>query len=127
MATLTRKLLSSYDSRLATLEGAAYDYASGRVSAFLAEFPKATAEQVREFAIGAVDAAVSAYGDGASGISAELYEGMAEAAGRRVKSALIDTSDVSSCASGSPGTRRASPRRAARRRRTRSSAVPTRP
>ena len=95
MATLTRKLLSSYDSRLATLEGAAYDYASGRVSAFLAEFPKATAEQVREFAIGAVDAAVSAYGDGASGIAAELYEGMAEAAGRRVKSALIDTSDVS--------------------------------
>ena len=95
MATLTRKLLSSYDGRLATLEGAAYDYASGRVSAFLAEFPKATAAQVREFAIGAVDAAVSAYGDGASGIAADLYEGMAEAAGRRVKSALIDTSDVS--------------------------------
>lgn len=95
MATLTRQLLSTYDSRLAELEGSAYDYASSRIASFLAQFPKATAEQVREFAVEKVDEAVLTFGDGASSLAADLYENLAQASGAKVKAALVDTSDVS--------------------------------
>lgn len=91
---LPRKALSEYDKRLATLEGRAYDYASGRIGAFIEKFPGATPEQVREFAIEVVDDAVGAFGDGASSLAADMYEGMAGLSGAKVKPAVIDTSDV---------------------------------
>ena len=91
---LPRKALSEYDKRLATLESRAYDYASGRIGAFIEKFPGATPEQVREFAIEVVDDAVGAFGDGASSLAADMYEGMAGLSGAKVKPAVIDTSDV---------------------------------
>lgn len=91
---LPRKALSAYDKRLAELEGKAYEYASSRISAFIEKFPGAKPEQVREFAIEVVDDAVGAFGDGASSLAADMYEGMAELSGVRVKPAVIDTSDV---------------------------------
>lgn len=93
---LPRKALSAYDKRLAALEGKAYEYASGRIGAFIEKFPGATPEQVREFAIEVVDDAVGAFGDGASSLAADMYEGMAELSGVKVKPAVIDTSDVHS-------------------------------
>ena len=91
---LPRKALSAYDKRLAELEGKAYEYASSRISAFIEKFPGAKPEQVREFAIEVVDDAVGAFGDGASSLAADMYEGMAELSGVRVKPTVIDTSDV---------------------------------
>jgi proteasome lid subunit RPN8/RPN11 len=91
---LPRKALSAYDKRLAALEGKAYEYASSRISAFIEKFPGAKPEQVREFAIEVVDDSVGAFGDGASSLAADMYEGMAELSGVRVKPAVIDTSDV---------------------------------
>lgn len=91
---LPRKALSAYDKRLAALEGKAYEYASSRISAFIEKFPGATPEQVREFAIEVVDDAVGAFGDGASSLAADMYEGMAALSGVKVKPAVIDTSDV---------------------------------
>lgn len=90
---LPRKALSAYDKRLAELEGRAYEYASSRISAFIEKFPGAKPEQVREFAIEVVDDAVGAFGDGASSLAADMYEGMAELSGVKVKPAVIDTSD----------------------------------
>lgn len=95
MATLTRKLLSEYDSRLSQLEGAAYDYVSERISSYLAQFPNASVAQAREFAIEVVNQAVESYGDAASSVAADLYDNMAEASGAKAKPATIDTSDVS--------------------------------
>lgn len=93
---LPRKALSAYDKRLAALEGKAYEYASGRIGVFSEKFPGAKPEQVREFAIEVVDDAVGAFGDGASSLAADMYEGMAELSGVKVKPAVIDTSDVHS-------------------------------
>lgn len=93
---LPRKALSAYDKRLAALEGKAYEYASGRIGAFIEKFPGAKPEQLREFAIEVVDDAVGAFGDGASSLAADMYEGMAELSGVNVKPAVIDTSDVHS-------------------------------
>lgn len=93
---LPRKALSAYDKRLAALEGKAYEYASSRIGAFIEKFPGAMPEQVREFAIEVVDDAVGAFGDGASSLAADMYEGMAELSGAKVKPAVIDTSDVHS-------------------------------
>ncbi len=93
---LPRKALSAYDKRLAALEGKAYEYASGRIGAFIEKFPGAKPEQLREFAIEVVDDAVGAFGDGASSLAADMYEGMAELSGVKVKPAVIDTSDVHS-------------------------------
>ncbi|WP_165247493.1 VG15 protein [Adlercreutzia sp. ZJ141] len=92
---LSRKALSEYDARLAKLEGAAYDHVRKRIEAYLAAFPRVSAESVREFAIEQVNDAVLTYGDGASSLAADLYDEMAESAGVTIDSAVIDTSDVS--------------------------------
>ena len=91
---LPRQALSEYDKRLAHLEGRAYDYAAGRISSYIEGFPGAKPEQVREFAIDVVDDAVGAFGDGASSLAADMYEGMAELSGAKVRPAVIDTSSV---------------------------------
>ena len=92
---LSRKALSRYDERLSKLEGAAYDYAASRISAYTDRFPGASPAAVRDFAIEKVNEAVLSYGDGAASLAADLYEQMAEAAGAKVKGAALDTSDVS--------------------------------
>lgn len=91
---LTRQALSRYDTLLAKLEGAAREYAEGRILAYVETFPGATPEQVRDFAIETVDAAATRFGDGASSVAADLYDGMAKASGARVNKAVMDTSDV---------------------------------
>ena len=92
---LSRQALNDYDSRLQKLEVGAYDYVKARVESFLRQFPEASTEQVRDFVIGTVNDAVIAFGDGASSVAADFYDAMAEASGTGVKSAMIDTSDVS--------------------------------
>ena len=92
---LSRKALSRYDERLSKLEGAAYDYAASRISAYTDRFPGASPAAVRDFAIEKVNEAVLSYGDGAASLAADLYEQMAEAAGAKVRGAALDTSDVS--------------------------------
>lgn len=92
---LTRQALSVYDSRLETIEGAAYEYAASRISAYLEMFPGASAADVREFAIEVVNGAVLAFGDAASTAAADLYAELAEQSGVAVRSPVLDTSDVS--------------------------------
>lgn len=90
---LTRQELNEYDSMLGRLEGEAFEYVSSRVGSFLEQFPGATVEEVREFAIECATYAVAAFGDAAATEAADLYDAMASASGMNLKPALIDTSD----------------------------------
>lgn len=90
---LSRQELNQYDSMLGKLEGEAFDYVSSRVGSYIEQFPGATVEEIREFAIECATYAVSAFGDAAATAAADLYDAMAAASGMRLKPALIDTSD----------------------------------
>lgn len=92
---LSRIDLERYDARLSAVSDAAADFVRGRVDAFLKRFPKAPAEDVRNFAIECVNDAVAAYGDAASTVAANLYDDFALAAGRKLPPAMLDDTDVS--------------------------------
>lgn len=91
---LTRAALNEYDSRIRALGDAAYDLVSRRVSSYISKFPGASVAEVRAFTIESVNFAVSVYGDAAATCAADLYDQMAEAAGVKLPSAALDTSNV---------------------------------
>lgn len=90
---LSRQELNRYDSRLGKLEGAAFDYVSSKVGAYIETFPGATVDEIREYAIECATYAVAAFGDAAATAAAELYDAMAYAAGAKLEPALVDSSD----------------------------------
>lgn len=92
---LSRQELNRYDESLGKLEGAAFAYVSSRVGSYIEQFPGATVDEIRDFAIECAAYAVAAYGDAAATAAAELYDAMAIASGMKLKSAVIDTSDPS--------------------------------
>lgn len=90
---LSRKRLNGYDKLLREQEGLAAEYTRKRLNMWMSQNPKATVAEVRDFAIQAVDEAVMAYGDAASTIAADLYDLLADQAGRNLRRAGIDTGD----------------------------------
>lgn len=91
---LSRQQLSGYDAMLRQQEGAAAEYVRRRLEAWLSQNPSAPVAEAREYAIRCVNDAATAYGDAASTIAADLYDGLARQAGKSLRPAAIDASDV---------------------------------
>lgn len=92
--TLSRQALDGYDALLSRQEDAAAEYVRRRLEAWMQANPGASVAEVREYAIDCANDAATAYGDAASSIAADLYDLLADQAGKRLERAQIDTSGV---------------------------------